>query len=183
MATELQFLEYKDALLIRATKQPGLVNATASAVVAGGFVAIVVHAYVSAAAGVLPAAAVAAALGFVAGKLPRRSELRVTNLEYVSQTFGACGFRGARSIPRFDVRWLEYQDDASGPESDRPGGLYAVLKHRNVCILPYLSPEQTTEAIERIATRFPDFGGRRPGPSAFGSHVISLGLDSPNSKP
>jgi hypothetical protein len=182
MATELLFQEYKDALIVRATKQQGLTNAMISVLVAGGFAAIVVHIYVKAAVGVLPAVAVAATLGFVAGRFPRRSELRVTNLEYVSRTFGAWGFQGARSIPPFDVRWLEYQDDASGPESDHPGGLYAVLKHRNVCILPYLSPEQTMEVIERIARRFPDFRDQWLGRSEFGSHVISLGLDSPNSR-
>jgi len=81
------------------------------------------------------------------------------------------------------VRWLEYQNDMSGPESDHPGGLYAVLKHRSVCVLPYLSAEQTTEVVERIATRFPDFRDQWCSQSVFGSHVIYLGLDSPDSRP
>jgi hypothetical protein len=41
---------------------------------------------------------------------------------------------------------LKYHGDASGPESNHPGGLYGVLKYRAVCILPCFSPERTAEA-------------------------------------
>jgi hypothetical protein len=60
-------------------------------------------------------------------------------LDYTSRPIGGWRIRQARSIARMEVRWLEYHEDTRGPEGGEPGGLYAILKHRSVCILPDLS--------------------------------------------
>src|SRR5262249_18565434 len=113
------------------------------------------------------------------------AELRVTNLEYEARAFGAWGLaQETRPVSRTDVRWLEYQEDTSGPESDHFGGLYAVLRWSSVCILRYADAEQTEQVIQRIATSFPDFANewvkesdRGGGVGELGGHFISLGLD------
>jgi hypothetical protein len=187
MATKLQFQEYEDALVVRVVTQPRALSAALSALVAGGFTGIVISVYTGASAfvrtpGFLLAIAVATAVGFIKGKLPSRSELRVTNLEYQSRSFGAWGFEQAKTIPRMDVRWLEHHDDSSGPEGGDPGGLHAVLKHRSFCILRDVNAEQSAEVVDRITRKFPSFREQWSTESAFGDGFITLDLDHPESR-
>ena len=77
-----------------------------------------------------------------------------------------------------EVRWLEYQEDTTGPETaHHPGGLYAVLKHRSVCVLPDLDEQQTASVIERIKDKYPDLRAQWSEQSFFGKGFISLGLN------
>jgi hypothetical protein len=182
MATELTIRDHADALVITAKQDYSLLDALVSAFTGGAFVIIVFHAWLR-----LPALAMisttAAGLGGFFGSRQRKSELRVTNLELTSK--GACGdsLRSVRSISRMDVRWLEYQEDKTGPESLHPGGLYAVLRYHSVRILPYVDETQAASVIRRIAEKFPDFEDQWKGQSPFGEHFISLALDQPKSKP
>jgi hypothetical protein len=187
MPTDLHFQEYENALVVRVVMQPSALSVALSALAAGGFTGIVISVYTSASAflrtpGFFLAIAVATAVGFIKGKLPKRAELRVTNLEYQSRSFGAWGFEQAKTISRMDVRWLEYHDDNSGPEGGDPGGLHAVLKHRSFCILPDVNAEQSAEVVDRITGKFPSFREQWSTESAFGDRFITLDLDRPESR-
>lgn len=169
---------FNDALVIRATKPPSLAKGLVSAIATGGGVAILLLRFVPLPV-LLVLAVMAAALGYVAGMRPRSTEPRVTNLEYVSRTFPTA-FHSTRSLCRADG--LEYQDDTSGPESEHPGGLYAVLKRRSVSILPHVDAGQSAAVVEAILTKFPDFRAQWRDASGFGSHITALGLDRTSQK-
>lgn len=125
----------------------------------------------------LIAGAAAVGLALIGAMRTRRAELRVTNLEYVSRGTNFTGlFHASQNIPRADVQSLEYQEDKSGPEWDHPGGVYAKLKRRSVCILPHVDANQAAAVIERIGTKFVDLGDNGGGESGFGDHFTSLRL-------
>jgi hypothetical protein len=114
-------------------------------------------------------------LGLSEGFGQASAELRVTALEFQSR-----GKLGADSQPSpvcsADIRGLEYQPDYSGPDTGyRPGGLYAKLRFRTVCVLPLLDESQTIEVIERIKKRFPDMAKQWVEPS-IGDNFTTLGL-------
>lgn len=178
----LRYEEYDDALLVRAAIPRSSWSAVGSAIVAGTVVGLGIRTFNGPGFSTpLSFVAVLAvmALQYVAAASPPQTELRVTNLDYTSRSLGGLRIRQARSTPRIEVRWLEYREDTRGPEGGDPERLYAVLKHRCVCILPDLSEAQAVEVIERIAMKFPGFREQWRSHSAFGTNVISLGLDGP----
>jgi hypothetical protein len=92
MATDLIFHESDEALVFQATERPVIINGIVSAAVAFVIVAIAAH-WLPALP--LPVVLVAGLLmggaAFAVALRPRRAELRVTNLEYVSR---GSDFRG-----------------------------------------------------------------------------------------
>jgi hypothetical protein len=92
------------------------------------------------------------------------AELRATNLEFRTNK-RLWLFGPTSSVPRADIRYLEYREDRS-VEFGNTQGLYAKLK---------FDEQQVGTAIEAIYRRFPDMPAENPK-SAFGSHFTSLGL-------
>jgi hypothetical protein len=126
---------------------------------------------------VIVLASLSASVAFLSAKRAERFELRITRKEFVARGRVGDNLGSIRSVCAADILWLEYQEDTGGADSARhPGGLYAVVKHRSVCILPEIDQEQTCLMIERIKDRFPDFRSQWAGNSPFGNHFISLGL-------
>jgi hypothetical protein len=181
MPTVLGIVDFDDALLIRAKRMPSLTEAIVSAAAAGGFAGIAVFRFVAMPV-MVAIALLAGLLGFLWAIRKRNAELRVTNLEFRLRGRVGDEFGSARSVCRADIRWLEYQEDTSGPEtSHHPGGLYAVLLSRSICMLPDIDERQTAVVIERIFEKFPDFRDQWRRNSPYGQHFTTLGLDGPNS--
>ena len=184
MSTELIFREYEDALEIQAANRPSTINIAISTLVAGGSVGVMISAYAGASVLGSPAyfadMVVAAVFGFLKGKFPRRTELKVTNLEFRTRSFGAWGFEQGTTISRMDARWLEFRDDNSGSDGGRRGGLHAILKYRSVCLLPDVNAEQSAAVVDRIATKFTNFREQWRTESGFGRGLITLELNQPS---
>jgi hypothetical protein len=182
MLKDLRIRDTRDGLVITATQANSLANAIVSSFVVGAVVAIALRRLLE-----TPFLAVmtivAMGLSLWLGIRKRGIELRVSNLELISR--GRCGdnFRSVRNVNRAEIRWLEYEEDTTGPESSHhPGGLYAVLRHQSICIFPYANEEQAAAIIQRIVERFPDLVQQLRAQSSFGEHFTSLGLDRPSSK-
>jgi hypothetical protein len=86
-------------------------------------------------------------------------------------------FSRQRKLNPEEVRWLEYQEDSSGPETaEHPKGLYAVLQFKSVCLLPEIEEDAAHQLIDTIGERFPQLQSRWRGHSAYGDGVTSLGI-------
>src|SRR5438270_6439220 len=106
------------------------------------------------------------------------AELRVTMEGFESRGTFAERLRSTTTIRSSEVRWIEYQDDTTGPETaHHPGGLYAVTIRRNVCILPYVDEKETATVIELIERKFPQFTKNWEKSGPFGGHFTTLKLD------
>ena len=179
MASELQILDLRNALLIRSKRRHIIAAAIISALIAATVVGFGGRHF-------LPwpvldlVAVLAAAIDFLCVLRTKSAELRVTNLEFVLRSYFGGGYRSTRSVSRADIKWLEYQEDTTSPETaHHPGGLYAVLKHSNVCVLPFVDEHQAAVVIDRILEKFPDFRNQWEGQSPFGQHFTTLDLDRP----
>lgn len=86
-------------------------------------------------------------------------------------------FSRQRKVNPEEVKWLEYQEDSSGPETaEHPRGLYAVLPSRSVCLLPEIDADEAHRLIDIIGDQFPQLQARWSGKSAYGDGITSLGL-------
>jgi hypothetical protein len=176
MPTELKIRDCENALIVTAKQERSPVNGIIGALAAGMFVAIA-FSHLLGTLVVVAVTALAASLGLLLGMRQQDTELYITNSGLKSRGRYGDSFRSTRSVSCRDVRWLEYQEDTTGPEtSHHPGGLYAVLSGHSVCILPYVDEEQVTEVIQRIVEKFPDLRQQWEGQSPFGEHFTSLGL-------
>jgi hypothetical protein len=179
MATELNIIDLDDALVIRAARKPPLAEGILSAVAAGAFAAILAFHFVGLPGGIV-SALLAASLVLLYARRKRNVELRITRLEFVSRGRVGDNLGSTRTACSADIQWLEYQEDTTGPgTSHQPGGLYAVLGRRSICLLPDMNEPQTALVIERIEGRFPDFKSQWENKSVFGRNFTSLGLDEP----
>ena len=182
MAKQLEITESEDALLVTAKQGRSVMSGILGAVASGTFVAIAFRQLL-----VTPVLVVlivlAAGLSLLLGIRRQNAELLVTIFELKSRGRFGDSFRSNRSLNPADVRWLEYQQDTTGPEtSHHPGGLYAVLKGRSTCVLPYVDEQQAGEIIQRIMKRFPRLREQWEQQTPFGTHITSLGLDQPKAK-
>ncbi|HXN49803.1 MAG TPA: hypothetical protein VN893_24330 [Bryobacteraceae bacterium] len=172
MAKQLEIRDFEDALLIRTEDDHAPAKAVLSALVSALFVGFVLGRFLQASL-LIPVAVLVATLAFLAALGARKAELRVTNLEFESRGDVGDGSGSTRTVCRADVRWLEHQDRGVS-------GLYAVLRHHSVCMLPYVDEQQAMLVIERIVNKFPDFEKQWEGQSPFGKHFTELGLSRPN---
>jgi hypothetical protein len=180
MTSEIEILDFDDALVIMAKQRASRAEAVLSAVVVGVFGGIALFRFLTMPL-VIATAVLAAVLRFLFAVRKRTAELRVTNLEFRSRGRVGDNFGSMRSASRADVKWLEYQEDTSGPEtSHHPGGLYAVLGTRSICLLPNIDEQQASLVIERILYRFPELRDLWRRHSPFGEHFTTLGLDRPS---
>jgi hypothetical protein len=173
--------ESDGAVLIRTShKHPIAISLIASAI-ATAFVEIALWHFVRPLL-LLSLSFVVASLAFLGALRRTKAELRVTKFDLRTTGYFGRDFQRIRSVPSADVCQLEYQEDTTGPESsDHPGGLYAVLGKRSVCILPYIDEEQTARVIESIEKKFPELGRHRTetsDESPLRGHFVSLNIES-----
>jgi len=180
---QLEIRDFKDGLRIKARQRRSLVQGIFSAVIAASFVVLILARFVSLPILIL-IVVLAAGLGFAQVLREKVAELHVTNLELTTHGYFGSDYRGTRSVPRADIRWLEYQEDRGGIETSyHPAGLYAVLRSGDACVLPNVNDQQSGEIIEAIAKRFPEFAKQWHSDSPFGEHFTTLGLNQPKSDP
>lgn len=170
MPTELSFVNLEDALIIRTARKPSLIGVMLSVAGTGGFVLIVAFHFVNKLE-LSGLTLLAAILAFLFARRKRNVELRITRLEFASQGRVGDNFGSNRRVPTADIQWLEYQDDTIGPAtSHHPGGIYAVLARRSICLLPDVDKQQTALILQRINDRFPEFKREWAKKSVFGQH-------------
>ena len=174
MTADYEIRELPDSLLVRTKRRRAWRRSLVGAAITGLAVLLTL-------AHILPGSILtvvvflAVLLGLSEGFGQAAAELRVTPLEFQSR-----GNLGAASQPTpvcsADIHWLEYQPDCSGPDTGyRPGGLYAKLRFRTVCVLPLLDENQTIEVIGRIKKRFPEMARGWSEPS-IGDRFTTLRL-------
>jgi hypothetical protein len=179
MATEVNLIDLEEALLVNGERKPQLRESILAALITGVCAAIVTSFFVGR-VGVILLAALAMPFGFVSAHRSKRFELRVTRMELTSSGRVGDNFELARSVSMSEVRWLEFQNDTTGPETaNHPQGLYAVLGRGSVCLLPEVDERQVASIIERIEGRFPAFRDQWHRDSDFGKHFTSLRLNDP----
>lgn len=176
MASNLDVQDLKDRLVIKVVRKRVLVEAILSAVLALAGVTwagwhFLPWQWLSLAATLV---ALADVLYIMRSKT---AVLSVTNLEFISRAFIEGWHSSTRCVPRANIKWLEYQEDTTGPETaHHPGGLYAVLPQGSVCLLPHVDEKQTGMVIERILAKFPAFRDQWKENSPFGQHFTVLDL-------
>ena len=164
------------ALVICADHRPSITNGFVAAFASSMFWIFALHSLLR--SSILAGTAIlAAGLSFALATRRTISKLQISKDEIISKGRVGDSFRSKRQMRAEDVQWLEYQEDTTGPEtSHHPGGLYAVLSHSSVCILPEIDDQQATEVIERIASRFPELSRKWQSHSPFGRNLLSLEL-------
>ena len=174
---DLEVLDVNDGLLIRVRQKSSTAGSALSGLVTLGFVLIAFGRYWRPAL-VITAALLAGTVSFLLYLREKTVELRVSKFEF--QVHGKIGsdLQSSRAISCADIRWLEYAEDRSGEGSERPEGLYAVLKYHSVCVLPYVDLQQANALIDRIENRFPNLASQWKSNSPFGEHFTSLGLNN-----
>lgn len=179
MTATFQVREIRDGLEVTVTARRSRIAVTVIPPVTALFVAYFALPYAPWTVAV-PIGLSVGVLAFLVSRRDKVATLRVNNLEFRTEgDLGedAIGRRGvSRDVPRANVRWLEYQDERGGGDAPYyPSGLYAELNRGSVCVLPYLSPEQTAFVIEAIYKRFPDMPWDKK--TAFDRHITVLNLD------
>jgi hypothetical protein len=181
MPSDINIIDLKNELRVESVRQSSLPSVVISTAAAGGFAAHIGFRYYGVLASVV-AGLCAAALAFLVARRSNRFELRIAHSKFVFRGRIGDKLRSHWSVCPDEIRWLEYQEDTTGPEtSNHPGGMYAVLQHRSVCLLPYVDEEQTHRVIDRIENKFPVFRTRWASGSHFGQNFTTLGLSQPDS--
>jgi hypothetical protein len=177
MATEINFTELEDTLIVSTASRYSLFEVCLSTVTAGtaaGFLASYFIGWLP--AGVL--AMIVALLAFLNATRVRTFELRVTSSDLVLVGAGGDNFGSFRRLSTADVKQIEYVEDTSGPETAyHPEGLYVRTKHLTIRMLPGVDALQTAEITARLEEKFPALSDRPAAcESVFGSHFTALGL-------
>lgn len=119
----------------------------------------------------------AAVVSWILATRKKVYRLKMDPSQFLSTGSIGDSFARQRKLNPEEVRWLEYREDSSGPETaEHPKGLYAVLPSRSVCLLPEIDEEVTHRLIDTIGERFPQLQARWRGQSAYGEGVTSLGI-------
>ena len=175
MAVLYQIANYDKGLMIRVERKHSLVQGVLAAFASGSVAALLAARFLSIPWTVVITLA-AALVAYVGAMREHTVELQVSNLELQTRGYFGGNFRSKRSVSSADVRWLEYREQAGGGDvPNEPGGLYAVLKSGDACVLPYVNEQQVGEIIDAISKRFPDFAKQWHAESPFGDHFTTLG--------
>lgn len=119
----------------------------------------------------------AAVASWILATRKRVHRLTVDPSQFLSTGSIGDSFSPQRKVNPEEVKWLEYQEDSSGPETaEHPRGLCAVLPSRSVCLLPEIDEDEAHRLIDTIGDRFPQLQARWRGQSAYGDGVTSLGI-------
>lgn len=174
---ELNIVDSDEALVVRTRRTTTLFSGFLSAIGTVG-VASFAASYVMGQPQGTALALAAAVVAFLYSRRTRNFELRVTSSQFVALGQVGDNFGNSRSVAVSDVQWLEYQGDTTGPETaHHPQGLYAVLGHRSMCLLPEVDAQQAASIIDQITARYPNLQQQWSGRSSFGTHFISLRLN------
>ena len=174
--TNVNIIDLDEALLVRTEWTPSLWDCGLSGASSAAFFGIgsffVVGKFAAVAVGSL-----AGVMGFLFARRPRNFELRITRSEFLAVGKVGDQIGNTRSVSATEVKWLEFQSDHSGPDTaEHPGGMYAILGHRAVCLLPDVDEAQTTMVIARIGEKYPEICAQWAGRTPYGENFISLGL-------
>ncbi|HRJ21858.1 MAG TPA: hypothetical protein PLF84_22645 [Bryobacteraceae bacterium] len=173
----MSIIELDDGLVVRTVRTPSLPEGVLAAAAALVFVGVAAS-FVAGIPQAIALASMIAAVAFFYARRPRKFELRIDKFKFIALGKVGDNLGDTRSVSVSDVRWLEYQEDTTGPETaHHPGGLYAVLKHRNLCLLPDMDEQQTASIIDRIEAKYPALREQWSRQSSFGKHFTSLGLN------
>ena len=178
MYSDLEIDDANGELRITTVRTHSLADAAVSALATGGFTALVSYQFVGVGfVATIPIALLAALGAVLLARRRESSQLRVTRSELVLRGRYGGSIRSRWRVAAHDVQWLEFQEDSTSPEtSHHPGGLYAVLGRRSVCLLPHVDESQTALVIERIEAKFPDLRARWASASPFGKSFNLLRL-------
>lgn len=178
--TELNITELSDGLVFKVGQKPSVTNAILSGLAAAVFSDLAAS-FMFGRIGSAALAILAGACAILYSRRVRRFELKVTRLEFTAVGRVGDNFGQFRAVSTYDVQRLEYQSDTTGPETARhPGGLYAAVRGKSVCLLPGIDEAQTASVIDHVEARFPDLRTRWSGQSAFGKNFVQLGIDTDN---
>jgi len=174
-AADYEIREFPDSLLVRVKRRRARTRSLFGAVITG-LVALLTLSHIVSGSILAVVVFLAVLLGLSEGFSQASAALRVTALEFQTRGNLRTNSRAVHEVCSADIRWLEYHPDYSNPETGYcPGGLYAKLRFRTVCVLPLLDENQTITVIERIKKRFPDMAKQWSEPS-IGDHFTTLGL-------
>jgi len=177
MMTNVNITERDDCLVVRTVRTPSIAEGVLSAAAASVFVGITASFLVGRTTAVV-LASIISAITFLYARRARKFELRIDTFKFVALGKVGDHLGKTRSVSVSEIRWLEFQEDATGPETaQHPGGLYAVLKHRKLCLLPDVDEQQTASIIDRIEAKYPALREQWGKESSFGEHFTSLGLN------
>ena len=173
----LTFSNSGDVLVVRARLEPSILNGLLAALATGCFCIFALRTLLRPSWAFASATVLLTGLSFLLATRRRTNELRVSKNGITSRGRVGDSFGSKRQVNPGDVKWLEYQEDTTGPETSyHPEGLYAVLGRRSVCILPNIDRQQATTVIEQIQKSFPDLSRNWASQSSFGTNLISLNL-------
>jgi len=176
---ELRITATPDVLVIDLIHRRSRIEILTAALTSGGCGALLAHYFLnwreSCIVGVLVAAGT-----FAFTAADRHFQLRVSANETVSLGRIEGELSSRRCVPTQHIEWLEYQEDATGPESSsHPQGLYAVSLRRSTCLLPHINEADTAAIINRIYEQFSTLRSQVRRASPFGRHIVTLGLEEP----
>lgn len=147
--------EARDGLVFRVVKYPSVSSALLDALATGAFTALMTAALFGQTRFLL-IGIVTALFAFVLSRRPRTATLTVDKLDLVSTGRVGEGLGLTRSIATAELQGLGFEEDTTGPEdSSHPGGLYAQVGGKSVCLLPGITGQQSAEVIREILRRFP----------------------------
>ena len=155
MPSRYEIREFRDALVITSFESRPVLNAALNAVVVGSASALFTRGFLNPIQTVI-VSALCSALGMTASLRSSKAKLRITNNEF--QMRGSYGpdartFRDINSAEILGFTYLKYSEE--GVEfPDYPGGLYALVGSRYVCLLPYVGPEDVPEITQKIRLKF-----------------------------
>jgi hypothetical protein len=155
MTTRYRIQELRDGLRVQVWHEMPPYGKVLLALFAGLVVGIGSAAFVEGRWWFLVAIFVAVA-SFAADITTKRAKLTATNVEFITEGNFGTRKRSRRIVCTGDVRWLEFWK-GPGIGDVRFGycGLYAVMPHGSVCILPFLSQQDTMQVILAIEKAFP----------------------------
>jgi hypothetical protein len=180
MPTELNIIDRNDTLLATTKQKPPLLDGLVSATATGGCTGLLASSFVGKPE-LVALVCLTSSVAFFYALRTRRFELRITRLEFKSRGRLGDSLASTRTVCASDIQWLEHQENTTGLDTaHHPRGLYAVLRHRSVCLLPDVDEQQSASIIERIHDKYPEFRAQWSGQSPFGRHFTSLGLDEPS---